>query len=116
MDIYDADDYNGFGELPESRGNGVQIAKRVGSFTFLIILLSYRLLVKEQEIIGLDDAGRVCVVVLSVYTSQFIKSLYLFVEEQKHSSSRYGNSLQKAFQACNAVHSKKEVLISFYLR
>ena len=111
MDIYDDDDndYNGFGELPESRGNGVQIAKRFGSAIFFIILLSYRLAFKEQNIIGLDDAGRFCVVVLSVYTAQLIKSVYLFVEERKHTSSRHGNSLKKTFQACLAVQSEKEV-------
>ena len=107
--LQNSDVNNGFGELPSRRGDGVQHAKLIGGVISLIGLIVYRSTEKEASALGIDDAGRLCVVVLSVYTAHLIKSLYLLFEERKHLSSRYGGSMKKAFRACLIIQSKDKV-------
>ena len=111
MDV-DDDINNGFGELPDARGNGVQHAKMMGVLVSTVTtMIIYSVSSKDSSYSSpaKEDFLRLFVVILAVYTTQLIKSLYLVFEEKNHIETRYGRSWKRAFQACSTIQSKNEV-------
>ena len=92
---------NGFGELPKVRGLKATIASSfIAICVYFIAVLSYRSNHNIEPLLSLNDFGDCCVVICAIMIGEFVRSLVLFGEEMKHSSSRYSNSILRAFTAC----------------
>lgn len=90
---------NGFGELPEDRGDNQTLFGYISLGVFMFCLSYYRFWY-SLDYITMDDIYLFGLVFFSIMLGRAFRTCLLLTEEVKHLSSRYGNCMKKAIRAC----------------